>query len=470
MSETMDSGPDTESGPLLPGQSPMQTQQTQAPRRVTARKTARNTARDLQARQVTQDRRRSPRTVVVDDDDDDGDGKDDDDDDDDDGDDEDSNLDNHGDDAVIVEDDSAAVDESGRTSSASASASATASTAANTTEHRDHIAFIPHHDTVTCAGEDQYGDTTLCKDSICALAEFVDNSLTAVRKMKQKQIEIIVMREGDEPILAIVDSGTGMDKPDIQAFARYHYTTSHRRPDVTNEYPNPRVQFHHHYLNSGISHFGVGAKQAGFYLGNTLDVYTHTADSDTTLYFSMSKAEFDRLSESDENPFQGDVVSKPPVKSTLPKPVAEASALLDDIDTNKSKSYTCVVIRGLNANTLDVLSNMPRVAEELVNIYHYYIHGIPGNVPSDEMGKLSHPSYEHARKAMVPIEMTLCDVKPTPTSVDVHRLDLTTVQGDYETRCLRSAADFFNFSLTCERTVQRRKVKYEFEHAWDDTR
>ena len=100
------------------------------------------------------------------------------------------------------------------------------------------------------------------------MAEFIDNSIQA--NMNQGKPEIRSLLFLDEPpqspsFLVFLDNGIGMDPEGITAFATFalDQTTRGLAPDSKEK-------------NYGkfISKFGVGAKQAGFYLGNRITLLT----------------------------------------------------------------------------------------------------------------------------------------------------------------------------------------------------
>jgi hypothetical protein len=76
----------------------------------------------------------------------------------------------------------------------------------------------------------------------------------------------------DEPsssYVAVLDNGCGMDTEGLQKFSTYSLDQKSRNQVATS------------HDKSFISKFGVGAKQAGFFLGDSIRVMSKTSDFDS---------------------------------------------------------------------------------------------------------------------------------------------------------------------------------------------
>ncbi|CAN0201585.1 unnamed protein product, partial [Ectocarpus fasciculatus] len=72
-----------------------------------------------------------------------------------------------------------------------------------------------------------------------------------------------------------------------------------------------------------ISKFGVGALQAGFYIGSCLTVVTKTARLPDVCEFVMNEAEFERRAETNAAMFRDKIKQRNPGKSREEGPEAE---------------------------------------------------------------------------------------------------------------------------------------------------
>eukprot|EP00968_Pinguiococcus_pyrenoidosus_P011942 scaffold1006_cov270-Pinguiococcus_pyrenoidosus.AAC.8 len=131
------------------------------------------------------------------------------------------------------------------------------------------IDATPHANTMTEAGDAVFGEISH------AVAELVDNSIEAMQIGQPGlfhrgigQVEIILSLAGDQKYLAVVDNGCGMNREVLEEFGRYAYNKKARgwaAQDVDGRH------------GSDISRYGVGAKSAGFYLGERILVMTSQA-------------------------------------------------------------------------------------------------------------------------------------------------------------------------------------------------
>lgn len=112
-----------------------------------------------------------------------------------------------------------------------------------------------------------------------ALAEFVDNSIQ-YHSDRPCEISISLQLAGrystGSSYIVISDNGRGMTVSAIKAFATF--ALDQRARDLT-----PSVGDTGRF----ISKFGVGAKQAGFYLGKNINIFTKSEASNKLLNFVM---------------------------------------------------------------------------------------------------------------------------------------------------------------------------------------
>jgi len=130
-----------------------------------------------------------------------------------------------------------------------------------------NISFTPHHGCMTKAGAANF--SRICD----AQAEFIDNSIQAYSILHNLEVEsrdiflrlYLSQSSSKSSFFLIADKGKGMDWEEIQEFA------THSLDQVTKGYqPIPGIK-------DGISKFGVGAKQSGFFLARRIRMLTKSA-------------------------------------------------------------------------------------------------------------------------------------------------------------------------------------------------
>ena len=232
------------------------------------------------------------------------------------------------------------------------------------------INFVPHHSTLTTSGRSNYSRV------VDALAQFVDNSVQACREnAMRREISIRFIFAGSVGSFVIIsDNGCGMDKDCLTEYATYGLdpeTRGYRAEDGDQSF---------------ISKFGVGAKQAGFFLGDRIRVVTKTAESPTVLELVLDRGEFDQRFKSGEEVYRGQIKARaigatnltiPPDESTVPHLVH----ILNEHETSQEQ-FTATIIR-LHADTakeLKLKGYYKDVADELAEIYHFHLH--PEHLPN----------------------------------------------------------------------------------------
>ena len=131
-----------------------------------------------------------------------------------------------------------------------------------------------------------------------ALCEFVDNSIQATQDPNlcpSRDVDVHFVNDKDRGYSVIRDNGCGMTQEQLEIFARYSYSKELRnRSGSTHLAEKTSV--------SNISKYGVGAKQAGFFLGHRLHVITKTAGSSSVLEFMMCPDEMkERFRNNEDN-------------------------------------------------------------------------------------------------------------------------------------------------------------------------
>jgi hypothetical protein len=115
-----------------------------------------------------------------------------------------------------------------------------------------------------------------------AIAEFIDNSLQATQNNVERrtiQISFDLNFYSGSSYLTICDNGRGMSESEIMRFARYCDQKEYE--DDSSQNP------------TNISKFGVGSKEAGFYLADRLHVLTKCQESDEVIELVLDESEME---------------------------------------------------------------------------------------------------------------------------------------------------------------------------------
>ena len=121
--------------------------------------------------------------------------------------------------------------------------------------------FIPHYHSVTRTGSSNF------QRIADATAEFIDNSIQACKDNsidEDRKIDVGIYLKtlsvsSNGGYAVIIDNGEGMSEENLKNFAIYSLDQDTRNRPCEGQEDFARTSF--------ISKFGVGAKQAGFFLG-----------------------------------------------------------------------------------------------------------------------------------------------------------------------------------------------------------
>lgn len=204
-----------------------------------------------------------------------------------------------------------------------------------------------------------------------ALAEFIDNSIQACRGVKDhRKIKItlfISTRSAFPSFMVIMDNGCGMEVKTIKEFATFSLDQETRN-NVAQE--NDK---------SFIGKFGVGAKQAGFYLGTRIKLFTKTNNESNMLTFSLDSDDLQRRYSEQISVYEG-TVRKVPLTSSM--------NILQE-DENYFKDMNGIILQHLNEvsqGTTFVIKLRPEIssrlremtenmlAKQIAEIYHFHLH------------------------------------------------------------------------------------------------
>ncbi|KAM4544117.1 structural maintenance of chromosomes flexible hinge domain-containing protein 1-like [Fundulus diaphanus] len=299
------------------------------------------------------------------------------------------------------------------------------------------INFIPHYNTLLESGTFEYiaeGQQGLS----CALAELVDNSLSATAKNEGvRTIEIRLLF--DKSAVIVLDNGCGMTSKQLNNWAVYRLSKFTRENSTFKSEsegyvrPDPVP----HSLNSDISYFGVGGKQAAFHIGNSVRMISKSVSCPYVHELVLSKEEFQKKEQNKEDVYEGTILNRKPGDFSH---ITNNEAFLRGIikeETTKD-SFTAVVITGLSPKHTNYLKEgFDECTRQLAHIYHYYIHGVDGNCKTDN-------SQRSDAGPRIDILATLVEKPPK----NPHLVNLRKVEDDMQTKYINSAVDTFKFKAT----------------------
>eukprot|EP00903_Cladosiphon_okamuranus_P018047 g16608.t1 len=309
------------------------------------------------------------------------------------------------------------------------------------------VSYQPHFNTITKTGEANFSKIPH------AVAELIDNSIQATTDNSgPRTVEVEVELGGKGGSFLIVrDNGKGMNASDLKDFATYFLTqenrgvsgpqgsstpafvqsspsspskanvtqggsgggaggaqTAHGKGKGKGKGPAPRKVPASFGKTKGIicsgfiSKFGVGALQAGFYIGSCLTVITKTARLPDVCEFVMNEAEFEKRAETNADMFRDKITRRNPGKTRKESTEAERSGpskeLLDRLRAEEvGKDHFTYIVLTLRDQHVEWFTNHERglLKRELASIYHYYLH--PENCPDGILrndDELSEPEEE----------------------------------------------------------------------------
>ncbi|RVE58687.1 hypothetical protein OJAV_G00196650, partial [Oryzias javanicus] len=306
----------------------------------------------------------------------------------------------------------------------------------------ENIMFTPHYDTLIKSGTYEYfaeGQKSLPY----VLAELVDNSLSATAKnngLRTVEIRLVLDKSLGKHGVLVLDNGCGMTSKQLNDWAVYRLSKFTRESSTFSSQNEGYVRpdYVPRSLNSDISYFGVGGKQAAFFIGDSVRMISKPWNSPYVHELALSKEDFQQKEENNEDVYTGRIVRRMPCD---PSQITDDERFLHDVVREESgkQSFTVVVITGILPEHVNYLKqDFEEWTRELAHIYHYYIHGSNGNVLSQPHC----PRIDPPQK--IDILVTLWKKFPkSPIS-----FNLRDVNNDMQTLYINAAADTFEFRAT----------------------
>lgn len=190
-----------------------------------------------------------------------------------------------------------------------------------------------------------------------AIAELVDNSIHACRDVPDREITVCVHLDGSLKYLSVLDNGVGMDEQGVQKFATYALSQNARgftEADLSD--------------SACISKFGVGVKQAGFFLGDRIELLTKTAAQPASLTFAIDKAELQQKHDEQLSNVYSGVVHF----GVVPEFTSPSLTALIQRHIAANHHYAIVIIR-LYDHVVEEM-DLRALAGHLEEIYHFQLH------------------------------------------------------------------------------------------------
>ncbi|XP_056220840.1 structural maintenance of chromosomes flexible hinge domain-containing protein 1 [Seriola aureovittata] len=307
----------------------------------------------------------------------------------------------------------------------------------------EHIMFTPHFDTLIQCGTYEYYSSEGQNSLPYAIAELIDNALSATaKKTGTRTIELRMLFDESlgKPAVIVLDNGCGMTSKQLNNWAVYRLSKftrenssfASKQEGYVRPVPVPRS------LNSDISYFGVGGKQAVFFIGDSTRMISKAVGSPDVHELILSKEEFERKEKNKEDVYRGTIRNRKPGDSSHVR--ENDQRFLHELISEEpgKQSFTAVVITGIKSEHITFLKeDFAKWTRELAHIYHYYIHGVNGN----DMSRKSTNS-DHLPK--IDIQVTLREKSNRCPRV----MNLREVDDDMQTLYINATADTFEFKAT----------------------
>ena len=148
----------------------------------------------------------------------------------------------------------------------------------------EEVSFVPHPKTMTMAGEWEYFAAGSQHPFPFAIAELIDNSLRATRgnaAARHIVVSLVTSSAADAGVLAVWDNGCGMTLRQLSEWAVMNLTMEDRgiQPQEAARPRQTQAAVSAKQLCSDLSYFGVGSKNAAFFMGRSIQLISKSADN-----------------------------------------------------------------------------------------------------------------------------------------------------------------------------------------------
>ncbi|XP_072544127.1 structural maintenance of chromosomes flexible hinge domain-containing protein 1 [Salminus brasiliensis] len=307
---------------------------------------------------------------------------------------------------------------------------------------QERINYLPHYHTIVQSGQYEYYASEGQKALPYAFAELIDNALSATsRNTGKRSIDIRLLFDESQggPAVVVMDNGRGMTSKELNNWAVYRLSKFNRENSTfqsdhssyVRPSPVPRS------LNSDISYFGVGGKQAVFYIGQSVRIISKPVGSPDVHEFVMSKEDFEQKEKNKEEIYSGIIRNRKPGDCSHVKTDEERFLQSLVLEEKGKDSFTAIVITRIQPEHVNYLKHdFILWTRELAHIYHYYVHGIHGHDMKNEKKTDS--------ASNIDIQICLLDRSPRlPRLINLREID-----NDMQTLYINSSVAEFEFKAS----------------------
>lgn len=262
--------------------------------------------------------------------------------------------------------------------------------------------------------------------------------------------------------MCITDNGCGMTKHELNDWAVMNYSMEERgaapkEPESVGRGAGTCTGAGR-FLTGNLSFFGVGSKNAAFFIGSCVKVVTRKAEERYVHELCLAAEDLEQRYRNGESVYEGDMVHRNPgdesTLSRVEQTFDAARAWVREESSAQGGAFTRVIIGDLKPEILQQLTadfDGGQLCRELAHLYHYYLHGEKGNRGA---AAATEPAPAGPGTASPPAGM-LPNGEPVPLITLRHAADtrllwerrLTDVEDDFETQMLRGQKAELQFTL-----------------------
>ncbi|XP_060788894.1 structural maintenance of chromosomes flexible hinge domain-containing protein 1 isoform X2 [Neoarius graeffei] len=249
----------------------------------------------------------------------------------------------------------------------------------------EQIKYVPHFHTIVQSGQYEYYASEGQKALPYAFAELIDNALSATAHnpgIRSIDIRLFFDESQGGPAVVVMDNGRGMTSKELNNWAVYRLSKFNRddRAFRSDESGYVRPSAVPRSLNSDISYFGVGGKQAVFYIGQSVRIISKPVGSPDVHEFVMSKEDFEQKEKNNKEIYSGFIRNRKPGYAAHLREDEDRFLQPLVLEEEGKESFTTIVITAVQPEHVAYLKqDFDSWTRELAHIYHYYVHGIHGN-------------------------------------------------------------------------------------------
>ncbi|XP_032236995.2 structural maintenance of chromosomes flexible hinge domain-containing protein 1-like isoform X1 [Nematostella vectensis] len=276
-----------------------------------------------------------------------------------------------------------------------------------------------------------------------AFCEFIDNSIQATNNNHERDLErnIKLQIHSKDRVAVVFDNGQGMFYEGLKAFATYFLSQADRglEPDQVDQTPA--------FLDGMISKFGVGATQAGFYLGDRIKVVTKRVECPYVTEITISKEKLHQRADEGKPVFEDYRCIRNTGDTSTLELDEEQRCLKELVESEKKFSqFTYVVITGIKDSHMEYMKadGGRHLTRSLAHVYHFYLWGetgCSGNMRLPSSSRLMVDVGDTCFRK-VDIEVLFGDGRNTRS------VALRDITDDLESRYQNNAKEWFPFKLT----------------------